>query len=161
MKGRHVAVVLTCGIAVTSCVGDSSGADGAEDEALRDGSQIRCIAEEGVGLSNEDRRDRTGALSRMTLGDAFRGQYRVVDVETAATTPPMEGMVLFGQTLPRFEQIHFPPPVGEPSTTFLRTEPGVFLLFQLDPWENEVAGFSWVERRDGESFMAQGRCEVL
>jgi hypothetical protein len=35
------------------------------------------------------------------------------------------------------------------------------MLFQLDPWDDQTAAFTWVERRQEEAFMANGRCTMV
>lgn len=126
------------------------------DERLVDGSQIRCVADDKAGSPHSlARRFPTTSFDLDRIGDdEFHAMYRVAD-------DGMTAMVVFSHTVPLFQQIYFPPSVPQPSLTFLRTEPGVYMLFQLDPWDGDTATFSWVERRQREWFTAHGRCEIL
>lgn len=122
---------------------------------LTDGSQFQCTADDKAGSPHSQHQPFLTSsfdLDRMR-GDEFHALYRVAD-------DGMTAIVVFQHTIPLFEQIYFPSPVEEPSLTFLRIEPSVFMLFQLDAWDGDTAAFSWVEHREREWFTAHGRCEL-
>ena len=161
MKTNRIAALMTCALGY-ACGSAAPAPRETVNERLNDGSLLRCVADDVVGLWGIPAEGRTysGALDRMPSGHEFRALYRVVDDPMPGATRPMTAIVLFGHTIPRFDQIHFPASVPATSLTFLRTEPSVFMLFQLDPWDGETARFSWVERRHRESYMAHGQCAL-
>jgi hypothetical protein len=90
-----------------------------------------------------------GRLDRIGLKQSeFRALYRVTDTEVSGSNPAMTAMILFGHTVPLHEQVHFPAPVQAPPLTSGRSQVS-------------SCSFTWVERRQEEAFMANGRCTMV
>ena len=155
----RVAAVVLAGFAMTACSGASSDGESAGSEALADGQLFVCVYEDDASVRRPDAGP-SGAASRVSPGDEFRVRYLVTEGDANSGLLPMTAVVVFSHTIPRVEQVHFPPPVTGASATFLRTEPGGFMLFQLDEWDRGEASFGWAQRDDGVSFAAYGRCRM-
>jgi hypothetical protein len=153
VKKEAVAVLVACSVS-GACGSEPTTQGEPADVRFEDEAMLRCVVSDKSGWHSDTQEgyypslDRTGAV-----GSAFRARYRVAD-------DGMTAIEVFMHTIPLFEQVHFPAPVEAASLTFLRTEPEVFLLFQLDPWDGDTAAFTWVERRQEKSFMAHGQCTI-
>jgi hypothetical protein len=128
------------------------------DTRLEDGDILRCVTEGKGGWEGSSRPEYASAEWLRRMPSEFRVRYNAPGTADADTAASIVTLSVLGNALPLFEQVHFPGPVEPPSSTFLRTGPRVFMLFQLDPWHEGEAGFSWAERHDETSIMAYGRC---
>jgi len=157
MKKGAAVVLLNAGLSACSPAQSDQGTLGSD--RLADGQQLVCVPGDGASV-REPYAGPGGAASRMPIGREFRVRYLVTEGDANAGLAPMTAVVVFQHTIPRVEQVHFPKPVGDPSANFLRSKPGGFMLFQLDPWNSDEAKFAWAERDNGVSFVAHGTCRI-
>jgi len=154
---RHLPFVALLVLGTVACSKPPMDDDGQFAETLADGLHFSCLPEDEVDLREPDAGS-SGATRRMTSGRDFRVRYLASDGRGDDGRLAMTAVVIFGHTIPLVSQEHFPPPVDAPSNNFLRPASGGYMHFQLDAWADGETTFSWVERDNGVTFAAHGRC---
>lgn len=154
---RHIPTVALLGLGLVACSRDNPNERGPVPNALSDGVEFGCVPE-GRAEMREPVAGTSGANRRMTTGQEFRVRYLSSDGVDGDGRLAMTAVVVFGHTIPSVEDEHFPAPIDPASANFLRPAPGGYMFFQLDAWNDAETTFSWVERDNGVSFMAHGRC---
>ena len=158
MSKRIVAVLLL--LLVSGTAGQAEPQQRGRDVRLEDGDILRCVTEGKGGWEGSSRPEYASAEWLQRMPPEFRVRYNAPDAGGADGVASIVTLSVLGNAVPLFEQAGFPKPIVASSLTFLRTAPRVYMLFQLDPWDEDEAGFSWVERHDESSIMAYGRCTL-
>jgi hypothetical protein len=129
------------------------------ESRLHDGAQLLCTTDRGIseGVDRDGSSYVLDVLRRHPDRAKFRVLYRPSD-DGASAFVWLSGRA---PALSRFDQERMPEPVEPASLTFVRSEPSAFSLIQFDPWDDDTTTFAWVERRQGHSSVAHGKCRPV
>jgi hypothetical protein len=152
--------ILPLAFVVASCVptGDTRAQQPESIESrLRDASHLLCTTDRGIaeGVDKDGNAYAVDVVRLRRDWAEFRVRYQPSDDEQSA-------YIWVGATgLERFDQMGFPPYVGTPSLTFIRTSPVGVTILQLDSLDGDTLNFARVEREGDTASVAHGTCRLV